>query len=698
MKATALRSSASGQTGQGLKVVSDDTSSGMPQNASYDAGIFDVGNLDEAQRIILTPENGRTTHERWDSETPYLTSLVAENLKLTASSVVVDYGCGVGRLAKELISRHGCRVIGVDISANMRALAERYVGSDKFVACAPEGLDLFGVAFADAALAVWVLQHCPQVEQDLERIRRSLKTDGQLFVVNENRRCIPTDRGWMSDGLDLQQILVSQFDLGADGRMDPGVVMPAVSERTFWARYKVSGKMKMGAAGPASLAVGGANPPVGSENTPGTSIPATTPIAEPAPTSSASAQDSSTQAPVKRAYPAPAEVPTQAGLKGIRFDFNDGCRVVLPEGKHPWQVRLSDLDTGNILFETQIKAGRVNSTKRYFVRIRLEVSVRDKSVLTHDYAAADRDVLIQFPVGTIGDTLGWFPYAVKFKERHGCRLTCGMGEKLIPLFRDAYPDITFLTHEEIKPERYYATYSMGLFFDDKDCVDQPCDFRHVGLHRTAGYILGVDPTETPPRIVLADDSRPISEPYVCIAVQSTTQAKYWNNPNGWRDIVRYLKEQGYRVICIDQKPTHGTGLVWNHIPNGAEDETGDRPLAERARWLKHAEFFIGLSSGLSWLAWALGRPVVMISGFTHPLNEFATPYRVINYHTCNSCWNDPQQRFDHKDFLWCPRHKDTPRQFECSRLITVEQVKAIIPSVTRFSPQRVKIISASREN
>ena len=112
--------------------------------------------------------------------------------------------------------------------------------------------------------------------------------------------------------------------------------------------------------------------------------------------------------------------------------------------------------------------------------------------------------------------------------------------------------------------------------------------------------------KSPPRIALADDTRPIAEPYVCIAVQSTTQGKYWNNPDGWREIVAFLKEAGYRVICIDQKPVHGTGLVWNHIPNGAEDETGDRPLQERARWLKHAEFFVGLSSGLSWLAWAVG--------------------------------------------------------------------------------------------
>jgi autotransporter strand-loop-strand O-heptosyltransferase len=168
-----------------------------------------------------------------------------------------------------------------------------------------------------------------------------------------------------------------------------------------------------------------------------------------------------------------------------------------------------------------------------------------------------------------------------------------------------------------------------------------------------------------------------------MAVQSTTQCK--NNPNGWREIVAFLKRPGYRVICIDQKPTHGTGLIWNHIANGAEDQTGNRLLSERARWLKHAEFFVGLSSGLSWLAWATGTPVVMISGFAHPTNEFETPYRVINYHACNSCWNDVRVRFDHQDYLWCPRHKGTPRQFECTGLITVEQVKATIKRIPRFA-------------
>jgi autotransporter strand-loop-strand O-heptosyltransferase len=390
--------------------------------------------------------------------------------------------------------------------------------------------------------------------------------------------------------------------------------------------------------------------------------------------------------PVKRAYPAPAAVPTQSGAQGIRFDFNDGCRVVLPEGK--WHVRLRDLDTGNILYETDIGAGRIHTTKRYYLRCRIEVWAagehRSEPIFRHDYSAEDRDVLVQFPIGTLGDTMGWFPYAVKFQEQHGCKLSCTMADRLIPLFESAYPHIRFLPHEEVVPEQYYASYSLGLFFDDEARIHQPCDFRLVGLHRTAGYILGVDPTEVPPRIVIEDDRKPMTEPYVCIAVQSSTHSKNWTNPTGWREVVAFLKDCGYRVVCIDQKPVHGTDLVWNYIPHGVEDQTGDRPLSERARWIKHADFFVGLSSGLSWLAWAVGTPVVLISGFTHPTNEFHTPFRVINYHACNSCWNDVRVRFDHHNFLWCPRHAGTPRQFECTRLITAEAVKDTIRRIPAF--------------
>ena len=133
---------------------------------------------------------------------------------------------------------------------------------------------------------------------------------------------------------------------------------------------------------------GGAQPaPVAAAAQPAPVAPTAAPAAAPAPSSAAA---SAPAAPAKRAYPAPADMPTQQGPKGIRFDFNDGCRVVLPESDHPWRVRLTDLNTGNILFETELKAGRINSTKRYYVRFRLEMWQQGQSVFVHEYSPRPR--------------------------------------------------------------------------------------------------------------------------------------------------------------------------------------------------------------------------------------------------------------------------------------------------------------------
>ena len=60
-------------------------------------------------------------------------------------------------------------------------------------------------------------------------------------------------------------------------------------------------------------------------------------------------------------------------------------------------------------------------------RARIEVFAGDRLVFSHDYDCRDKEVLIQLPVGTLGDSLGWFPYAAKFQRAHGCRLTRGDG-------------------------------------------------------------------------------------------------------------------------------------------------------------------------------------------------------------------------------------------------------------------------------
>jgi len=91
-------------------------------------------------------------------------------------------------------------------------------------------------------------------------------------------------------------------------------------------------------------------------------------------------------------------------------------------------------------------------------------------------------------------------------------------------------------------------------------------------------------------------------------------------------------------------------------------------------WIYNCDFFIGLSSGNSWLAWALDKKVVMISGFTKPFNEFFTPYRIINENVCHGCWNKPNIKFDAGDWAFCPNHKGTDRQFECQNRISPKMV------------------------
>jgi autotransporter strand-loop-strand O-heptosyltransferase len=91
--------------------------------------------------------------------------------------------------------------------------------------------------------------------------------------------------------------------------------------------------------------------------------------------------------------------------------------------------------------------------------------------------------------------------------------------------------------------------------------------------------------------------------------------------------------------------------------------------------IHHSEFVIGLSSGLSWLSWGLGKHVVMISNFTEADHEFTINCtRITNPDVCNGCWNNPMFKFDKGDWYWCPEHKGTERQFECHKSITSDMV------------------------
>ncbi len=361
----------------------------------------------------------------------------------------------------------------------------------------------------------------------------------------------------------------------------------------------------------------------------------------------------------------------QTSIPDVLMDFNLGARVQVPEGN--WRVRFIDKITGMALHDWRGGNQIVRSDRRYYIPWRVEVYRDDERVLLYDLNLKDQPVYIQFTSQAIGDTIAWLPYVEAFRTHYQCEVHCAMHPEIAEMARRDYPEIIFCT-PQTRP-RTLASYFLGCFFPSDDRAGQPENWRHLGLQKNVASILGLPKTEIRAHLTPSAPS-PIREPYVCIAAQASGQAKYWNNATGWLDLVQYLKEEGYRVLCIDRDRSYGGhSFHRNYIPYGAEDFTGKLPLQERLDLLAGADFFVGVSSGLSWLAWAAGIPVVMISGMTSPHNEFENPYRVINYNVCNGCWEDDRYEFNADSFDWCPRHGDDPvRQYECSRAINSYQV------------------------
>jgi autotransporter strand-loop-strand O-heptosyltransferase len=375
-------------------------------------------------------------------------------------------------------------------------------------------------------------------------------------------------------------------------------------------------------------------------------------------------------------------MPTSSGPEGIRYDFNYGCRVWVPVSG--WRVHMIDLDTHNTVFDEVLETpALVASRRKYFVRFMLQVLDGERMVFSHVFDAAGQRVLVRPGKTALGDSIAWIPAIEAFRQKHGCELLVHLPRHLHDLFRAGYPDIQFIADDDALDRHapFYASYYLGLFSPYEERDHQPTDPRISSLQDMASYILGVPALERRAAIVATDPLRRIAEPYVCIAVQAGSTCKYWNHPRGWSVLVAHLKQRGYRVLCIDRERECDRSGTRNSMPPGAEDFTGNLPLQERAGLLRHAAFFVGLGSGLSWLAWAVGAPVVMISGFSHPKTEFHTPWRIINFHACNSCFNDTTHAFDSSNFNWCPRHEGTAYAYQCTSVIAPEFVIRAVDSL-----------------
>ena len=349
---------------------------------------------------------------------------------------------------------------------------------------------------------------------------------------------------------------------------------------------------------------------------------------------------------------------------GFKLDFNFGLRLDVPEGN--FRVKIGDFDSGEIFFDREISGVRLISVEKYFIRWQVQIFRGDRKIFSHVCNLSGRTVRIIFgKEAGLGDTLANLPFAREFGKRFNCRVVISLPEYLSELAANFYPA---LEQVKIAPAETYATYYPVM--NHGDFPNVPTDTRSSPLNRMAGVILGLNTLA--PKPTFKPTAPPVTkEPYVCIGVQASTPTKSWLYPNGWKIVVSYLKSLGLRVFCIDKKNLQREGKYTAQIPDNAEDFTGNRSIMERANMLYYAKFFIGLSSGLSWLADSVNCPVVLISGFSLDWCEFYTPYRVANRLVCNGCFNDLRVRYLKKS---CPYHKGTPRELECQKKISPRQV------------------------
>ena len=325
--------------------------------------------------------------------------------------------------------------------------------------------------------------------------------------------------------------------------------------------------------------------------------------------------------------------------------------------------RIEFYDGPTLIYHDNLKCNHwVKLAREYYTKWRTVVYKDGEKVYDKLLNLEGRRVYIAFDSSSLGDTIAWMPYVEEFRCAHNCDVVVSTFKNF--LFEKEYPMLEFV-EPGTAVNNIYAMYKIGWFYNENK---EPVLPNTIPLQQTATNILGLPYKEIKPRIVNSRVCLPMRQ--VSIATNSTAGCKFWTR-EAWQEVINYLHGEGYKVI--------NTSLENNPFDNC--QGLLDNSMTNTMTTIYNSRFFIGLSSGLSWLAWALDTPVIMIANFTDENHEFKC-HRVTNKSVCHGCWNDPQYKFDKGDWDWCPVHKGTDRQFECHTSITpdmvIEQIKKLL--------------------
>jgi autotransporter strand-loop-strand O-heptosyltransferase len=347
-----------------------------------------------------------------------------------------------------------------------------------------------------------------------------------------------------------------------------------------------------------------------------------------------------------------------SGIKITQYFVNQPFLEITGDSDSTFEIKFFD-EHGVCHYNNKTKSNHwFKLNREYFTKWNTKVWEEGTLIYDDTLDYKGKKVFIAFDSASLGDTIAWIPYVLEFKKKHECDVVVSTHKNF--LFEKVYPELEF-----VKPgstvNGIHGMYVIGWFYDTNK---EPTLPNTIPLQQAATNILGLDYTEIQPRIDYKVGKSPYEGKYVTIATNSTSGCKFWTK-EGWQGLINHLHSLGYKVINVSKEK--------NPFKNAKQ--ISDTSMENTMNVIHHSEFFIGLSSGLSWLAWGMGKHVVMISNFTEPDHEFTTNCtRIVKLDVCNGCWNSPIYKFDKSDWNYCPVHKGTKRQFECHTTITSEMV------------------------
>jgi autotransporter strand-loop-strand O-heptosyltransferase len=365
----------------------------------------------------------------------------------------------------------------------------------------------------------------------------------------------------------------------------------------------------------------------------------------------------------------------------INVHFIDGATCeIIGNKKSSYLVKFFNSENNDLIHQSNISNSMwTKCNHSYFLNYRIEVWENDNLIFQERINLKDQRVYIAIESKALGDTLAWIPYCEEFRIKHNCKLIVSCWNR--DIFESEYPEIEFIDAGVPVPN-IKALYRVGWYYEENGSFNKmrhKNDFREYPLQQTASDILGIEFREIMPKLDPNIPAMKWDKKYVCIAPHASASSKYWHHPEGWKTIINYLIEKGYDVINISQESAnddwHNSKLPEGTL-NSVINTNNNYSLKDRIQQLRGAEFFIGLGSGLSWLAWSCKIPVVLISGFSKKYTEFENSYRILNENVCHGCFNE--FRLDAGNWNWCPKCEFTDRQFECTKHITPDQVLQII--------------------